>query len=368
VPAPAFRFLLPLLRDAEHARRLTLSDWDRALRLGRQARLLGLIGHRLAASETLWAALPPQVQGHLQAAIHYSAHRLQLVKMELSALDAALPPDAHFVLLKGAAYAAQALEFARGRLPNDVDLLVRRGDLDRVEAALHAAGWEPEANNDYDERYYREWSHELPPMRKPGHALEVDLHHTIAPVTSRTRADDALLFRDLVTLPGSRFFVLDPRDQLLHAAIHLFQDTELDGRLRDLVDIDGLIRRQLTDEADWAELLMRAERHRASRMLWYALHYCAAWLGTPVPAGLPLAPPPAAARRLMDWVLPRNCLPRLPDRAPGVTERIAAGVARVRYHCLRMPPGLLLRHLAHKGSRAVARWRSGGRRLTHYRA
>jgi hypothetical protein len=281
--------------------------------------------------------------------------------MELRALDAALPADAGVVLLKGAAYAAQALEFSRGRLPNDLDLLVRRSDLDRVEAALKAAGWESEAKNDYDERYYREWSHELPPMRKAGHALEVDLHHTIAPVTSRSRADDALLFRDLVALPGSRFFVLDPRDQILHAAIHLFQDTELDGRLRDLADIDGLIRRHLTDESDWAALLMRAERHRAARMLWYALHYCAAWLGTPVPAGLPLAPPPAAARRLMDWVLSRNCLPRLPDRAPDMAERMAAGVARVRYHCLRMPPGLLLRHLAHKGSLAVARWRPTGR-------
>lgn len=360
-PAPAFRYLLPVLRDAEYASQLTLSDWDRTLRLGRQARLLGLIGHRLAASEALWAALPPPVQGHLRAAIQYSAHRMQMVKMELRALDNALPADARVVLLKGAAYAAQALEFARGRMPNDVDLLVRRSDLDRLEAALRAAGWASEAKNDYDERYYREWSHELPPMRKPGHTLEVDLHHTIAPVTSRSRADDALLFRDLATLPGSRFFVLDPRDQILHAAIHLFQDTELDGRLRDLVDIDGLIRRHLTADVDWAVLLERAERHRASRMLWYALHYCAAWLGTPVPSGLPLAPPAVAARRLMDWVLCRNCLPRLPDRAPGVTERMAAGVARVRYHCLRMPPGLLLRHLAHKGSLAVARWRPAGR-------
>ena len=36
-------------------------------------------------------------------------------------------------------YIVQGLELARGRLPNDVDLMVSRDDLDRAEAALLAA-------------------------------------------------------------------------------------------------------------------------------------------------------------------------------------------------------------------------------------
>ncbi len=280
-----------------------------------------------------------------------------------------MPPDNRVILLKGAAYIAQSIPSSRGRIPNDVDLLVRRADLDAVEAALVAGGWESEVTDTYDQRYYREWSHELPPMRYPGHALEVDLHHTIAPVTSRTRADDALLFADLVALPNSRYFVLDPRDQVIHAAIHLFQDTELDGRLRDLVDIDGLIRHHLRTEADWTALLSRAETHRASRVLWYALHYSRSWLGTPIPDRSWPSAPGALARRGMNWLLAGNFLPRIPDRSPSPGERLAASVAQIRYHLLRMPPNLLMRHFLQRTWMTVRARRSapgdakGGARL-----
>ena len=363
-PWPAARHLLPLLQDARHCRTMLLADWDDTIRLARQARVLGPVAHRLRDQDELWASLHPRVRGHLQAAIHYSAYRLQLLRIEMHALDAALPRDLPVALLKGASYLLQNLPMARGRMPNDVDILVARADLDAAEAALRSAGWKMEAKSAYDERYYREWSHELPPMRYPGHPLEVDLHHTIAPVTSRTRADDELLFEGLRSVPGSRFLVLDPCDQVIHAAIHLFQDSELHGQLRGLVDVDGLVRQHLGDNSvAWRRLVDRAERHRAARVLWYALHYGRGWLGTPVPEELALEPPPRWARWGMDWVFSRACPPRIPDVPPRLVERLADGLGLLRYHRLRMPPTLLARHVLHKTRmtltpRAWARGRS----------
>lgn len=349
----AGRHLLPLLRDSAHATAMSLADWDDTLRLARQARLSALIGLRLQAAGQPWAALPPPVQGVLRAAIHHAAQRRHSVHRALQALERVLPAGVQVTLLKGAAYVAQDLAFSHGRLPNDVDLLVARTALDETEAALQAAGWAPASVDAYDQRYYREWSHELPPLRCVGHELELDLHHTIAPVTSRTRADDGLLFADLQPVPDSRYRVLHPADQIIHAAIHLFQDTELDGRLRDLVDIDGLIRHHLRAPEDWEGLLRRAAAHRALPVLSAALHYCAAWLGTPLPKTLPLPQPGVAARRVLDWLMRFNCLPRLPDRAPTPAERLAAVLGRGRYHLRRMPPGLLLRHLLHRGWRSL---------------
>jgi hypothetical protein len=60
----------------------------------------------------------------------------------------------------------------------------------------------------------------------------------------------------------------------------------------------------------------------------------------------------------MDWIFPRTCLPRLPDAAPGLGHRLAGQVAQLRYHRLRMPAGLLMRHLAHKAWAAVPTRRS----------
>lgn len=358
---PACRHLLPLLRDSGHVASMTLRDWDETLRLARAARLLGTLAQRLMADDALWVQVPAPAQGHLRASRNTAAHRAQLLRMELRALDAVLPSDVPVVLLKGAAYLMQDLTFARGRLPGDVDLLVRRGHLDEVEQALRTAGWVSQVASDYDQRYYREWSHELPPMRAPGHALEVDLHHAIAPVTSRCRGDTELLFADATVLPGTRFAVPCAEDQFIHAAIHLFQDTELDVRLRDLVDLDGLLAR--IDFGDGgARFRHRVEAHGAGRLVWHALLHCRRWLGTEVPAGAWPAPPSAFERRVLAWIVPRVCLPRLPDRASTLAERLARRVAQLRYHWMRMPPALLLRHAAHKLGQSLPGARRGAAR------
>ncbi len=353
----AFAHLLPLLRNVEHARNMSLADWDDTLRLARQARLLGVLAHRIKANDAAWSVLPPAVLGHVRSALNYATYRAQLVRLELDAVQPQLPPGVRVVLLKGAAYLMQGLPAALGRTPNDVDLMVSREQLDKVERALRDGGWESEVVDDYDQRYYRELSHELPPMRKPGHALELDLHHTIAPVTSRTRADDALLYAGLVALPASRFCVLHPCDQVIHAAIHLFQDSELDGRLRELVDIDALIHSHLRKPDDWLRLAERARAHRAQTVLWYGLHFAREWLGTPVPDEALSRAPSTAAQRSMTWVFSRASLPRVPDEGMPLSVRLAMLVGRVRYHRLRMPAGLMLRHLWHK---AIMRRLSGG--------
>ena len=100
--AEVLHYLLPLLRDIDRAADWPLTHWDRSLRLARQSRLLGLLAHRLAARPELLSRVPEPVQGHLRGAINYSAHRAQMVRMELAALAAALPPAMPVVLLKGA--------------------------------------------------------------------------------------------------------------------------------------------------------------------------------------------------------------------------------------------------------------------------
>ncbi len=350
---PCMHELLALLADPRHVHNMGLPEWDKTIRLARQARLLGVLAQRIQSRNELLAAVPECVLGHLRSATAFAAYRGHLLRLELAALAEALPPELPVAVLKGAAYMLQKLDLARGRLPNDVDLMVAHSDLDGAETALRSAGWEFEEIDAYTERYYRQWSHELPPLRFPGHPLEVDLHHTITPVTGRLRPDTALLLADLQTLPGERFLVLHPLDQILHAAVHLFQDSDLRAHLRDLVDIDGLIRAHVHSHQDWQTLTARAVRHQLERPLWYALRYCRAWLATAVPEDLPLAAPPTAVIRLFDWVFPRCTLPRVPDQPVGISRRAAERLGTLRHQWLRLPPGLLLRQLAHKGMRRL---------------
>src|SRR5690606_29818819 len=122
-----------------------------------------------------------------------------------------------------------------GRFSSDIDILVDRAELQLAEATLMAAGWEPMKIAAYDQRYYRDWMHELPPLRHGERGTVIDVHHTILPLTSRLKPDAARLVAAARPVDGV-IHVLDAPDMLLHSAVHLFQDGEIRGYLRDLLD------------------------------------------------------------------------------------------------------------------------------------
>jgi hypothetical protein len=300
--------------------------------------------------------VPPYVVPHFTSEERVARHRRQMALWEMECLAEALEDlDAPVVLLKGAAYIAQALPIADGRLLSDVDLLVHRSKLEEAEHALTSAGWASNKLDPYDQHYYRAWSHELPPMRLPAHPLEIDLHHTILPPTGRIPIDADALVRDAQPLADSRFSVLCPEDQIVHACVHLFQDSDCSERLRDLIDVDGLMRHFAVDEASWDRLLSRVALHGAGRPFWYSLRYAQSLLGTPVPSDVLAraggSAPPQPLRGMMDALVPRVLGPVHPDLRSPTSLRFARWLLYVRSHWLRMPPGLLARHLTTKWMR-----------------
>ena len=306
-------------------------------------------------------SVPLRVRHHLLGAETEARYLRQMTRYEVASVaDVLHPIGVPCVLLKGAAYIAQELPIADGRNPRDLDLMVPRPRLQEAEQALRGHGWMFDAKlTEYDQHYYRAWSHELPPLRRPGHAFEVDLHHTILPPIGRLKPDVARLIADSIEVPGSCFRVLRPADQVLHAAVHLFQDSDCVGKLRDLVDIDGLVRHfaERDGERFWRDLGGSTAAHGLGRPLWYALAFCRAWLETPIPDTLwrkVLAHPPSAPVRSLMMSLAGGVLPPVhPDAEPGMADQFAASLLEFRALWLRMPPWTLAYHGASKAVRAV---------------
>ncbi|MCV2218823.1 nucleotidyltransferase domain-containing protein [Thauera sp. Sel9] len=335
-----------LLQGIAGPLQLAESDWEYVLRL---ARMSGLHG-RLAAANKDNPALPAPIRRHLLSAERMCAFNQQMLKGELSSLAELCDGQFPVVLLKGSAYFLQGHAFTRGRFVSDVDLLVPREHLRSMEQRLRSAGWKPAELDPYDERYYRDWSHETPPMRFPGHFLEVDLHHAITPVTTRLRFDPAPLFETSQALPGTPFRALSLEDQVLHACLHCFQDGDLSLRLREVADIDGLLQ-SAAGLHGFAECLAdRAARLGLQRPLWYGLHFAHAWMGT-LQAQEVLArleAPPAVCRAAMERLVPLAMLPSDPDFPPSAGVHLARLAMLTRYHLQRMPLRMLLPHLARK--------------------
>jgi hypothetical protein len=343
--APELKHLLHGMHDVIRA---DLPCWERILRL---ARMTGLHG-RLAAANNDRASVPASIQRHLLSADRISRFNAQMLHAELHALAPLCTGEFPVIALKGSAYAMQHLSVASGRFVSDVDLLVPRAHVRNMEQRLLEAGWEATELGAYDERYYRDWSHETPPMRFPGHFLEVDLHHAITPVTGSLAFDPAPLFERSEPIPGTPFRTLAAEDQLLHACLHCFHDGDLGLRVREVVDIDGLAREFSTRPGFWDTLLARANELGLERPLWYGLHYASSWLGCPVPNAVmaALRAPSRLTRRTMDRLLPLAMLPSDPDGPPPMKVSLARNAMLVRYHLLRMPLHMLLPHLARKAA------------------
>lgn len=348
----AYQQLFLGLADPVSLLELSEAEWNRLLPLARSVRLFSRLA-ALAESQSLLSRFPPKITTHLDGALRFAAHRQRQILWELRQLERTLRGTGVQVLvLKGTGYLIAGLRASRGRLFGDVDLLVPRAELDAVEAALWAAGWQSAVLSDHDERYYREWMHEIPPMRHPERQIEVDVHHTISPLTARIKVDAGPLFAAAVSVEGHGFQVPAPTDMVLHSAVHLFYGGEFDQGLRDLSDLDLLMREFAECHPGfWRELFERAELLNLQRPLFYAVRYSHRFIGTPVPDEVlaqtaPYSPGPVVLG-VMDALLKSALLPVNPAVPRGWSAR-ARRVLWIRSHLLKMSPGLLLYHTAQK--------------------
>jgi hypothetical protein len=332
-------FALQLTRLlADPARAAEVRDWTAILSCARAESLGGTLAFRL-----LGQTLPDDVERVMADARRASGtvrtEALWEAEMARRALALLGIP---VILLKGTAYAAAGLGASQGRSIGDLDILVPRAALPKVEQALLATGWEWVKEDAYDDLYYRRWMHELPPLIHRARDKMIDVHHTILPLTARPKPDaEALIADSLMLEDGLR--VLGPPDMVVHAAAHLFADGDLAGGLRNLWDIDRLMRQfARQDEAFWPVLHERAARHGVLASVHRAGRMANDLYGTPVPESWRVwdSADPLYRARLLGrdgWGRP--------------TRRLLRFGFYVRSHVLRMPPAMLARHLWTKARR-----------------
>ena len=350
VRAPWERLVRALTEPAAMAG-FDLADWDALVPQAYAAGLLGRLA-ALARRAGIEAAIPLPVQRHLNAAYTVAAQQERAVHWELTQLSAALAETGGpVVLLKGAAYAAAGLAPGPGRLFSDIDLLVPREQLAATEAALMLGGWNSSSHDPYEQRYYRQWMHELPPMTHIKRQTVLDLHHNILPETARIQTRPDLILAGARPLPGyPRFSIPAPVDLVLHSATHLFHEGEWEHGLRDLVDLDALLREHGREPVFWDRLFERAAQLNLGRPLFYALRCAERILHTPCPSDMTRRCPPVpgkAHRALMDALFVAafaTAHHSFRTRLSGVAEF----ALYVRSHWLRMPLPLLLPHLVRK--------------------
>lgn len=142
--------------------------------------------------------------------------------------------------------------------------------------------------------------------------------------------------------------LLSPPDMIVHAATHLFADGDLAGGLRNLWDIDRLLRDFAVAPGFWPALHERAARHQMLAPVQRAGRLASDLYGTPVPESW----------RAWDSADPLFKARLLARDGWGRATRPALRFGfYLRSHALRMPPLMLARHLWTKAHRKQERAR-----------
>jgi hypothetical protein len=343
--------LVEALRKPSTVPAMDLTTLDTLVRQARRTNLLAKLAYRLEA-EGLLDLVPAQPRAHFVAARIFADKHRRDVHFEIRRLERALAAFPKVVLLKGAAYAAADLPAARGRVFSDIDLMVPKERLVEAETALRNHGWTARDVNEYDDRYYRTWMHQIPPLSHFHRETVIDVHHTIVPETARTPVAADKLIGAAIRLPESpNMHVLAPADMVLHSAVHLFDGGEFDIGPRDLSDLHDLFTHFGAQPEFWSTLWRRAQETGLTRALFLAVHFTRDLLGTNVPAAL-LADLDAyrRAHRGLGMLMPlmaRGVQPPHRSAAGGMTG-LARWLLYVRGHYQRMPLRLLIPHLVRK--------------------
>ena len=330
-------------------------EWNDLVLCARQKGLLPRLAAALAHRELL-DRVPYKVRTMLRAAMIAADSSQTAIRFEINRVMRALRRvEAPVILLKGSAYVMAGLAPARGRFVGDLDLMVPLAKIEEVEQTLIVKGWAASDMEEYDQHYYREWMHEVPPLQHPERETPVDLHHTIAPRTSRVHPDAGALFDASVTIGNTQLRVLSPADMVLHSGVHLFDD-EVAMPLRDLFDLHDLLCQFGALPGFWQELRARAQLHGLGRPLYYILRNTRRYLRTPIPPeveqGAAAYAPGFLLGILMDWLFAAY-FSSAPAKRNSWGHSLARWALYLRVHWLRMPTYMLVRHLAVKAWRRV---------------
>ena len=338
------RLLVRALRDPASTSALGAEDWTALLAIARAESLIGSLAYRLKD-----VPVPARVEAALDVARcdadRARRHALWEAEMAWRALQ---PLGVPVILLKGTAYVAAGLQAGVGRSIGDLDILVPRDSLDRVQEALLAAGWEWVKESAYDDLYYRQWMHELPPLIHRERDRMIDVHHTILPLTARPKPLPLHLI-DRSRPLDSELRVLSPEHMILHAAAHLIADGDLKGGLRNLWDIDRLCREFSGQQEDfYLSVVEEAYAHELQSAVMRALRLTQQIFGTPLKAYESPSrfsfEEQSSDRYFRARLLARNGWGQ-------ETRRALRFGFYVRSHLLRMPPLMLARHLWIKARR-----------------
>jgi hypothetical protein len=234
------------------------------------------------SSTPLAYSIPEDVKQHLRWVMFMTtARNLQMYKVLAHVISAFQKESIDVILLKGPYLAATVYPNIGARAFSDLDLLVKRIDLPKVEACFHTMNFFIPFEEQHPRELDKKHNFHLPFTDGKGSIVEIhwDFEREI-------RFSNKSLIREFWANAEKKSFdffevkVLSLEDTLLtlclHYAYHLL------GMLGILSDIDKFVS-FYKEKLNWEKFLLTAKKHALSRVAYLSLYYAAELFDTDIP-------------------------------------------------------------------------------------
>lgn len=341
--------LIDLITRKKSALQLEKSDWCGVVALARQLGFLPFL-YQIALEENALKLIPSSVASQLKSSNYELLKQHDSVNWHLLQLRKDNPAALKITLLKGAAYIVGGKKNAQYRLLSDIDLLVEKKFLNDAEFWLFINGFAVSISDEYDDYYYRQWMHELPPFVNSKSGLVVDLHHNLLPISSKRHIDASLIIDNGVELEQN-LVVPNDEDLIIHSAVHLIQDSVFNRSLRDLCDQYWLLSDFIDRNRTSTSLIERAKSLSLGIDLAKSLSLMSEVLGRSL-SNEELAFVEQMLRRKRLWIVEKKCYVIMLHQ-PVVSEwkvehHAASFYLFIKSHLIKMPVKLLIKHAGMK--------------------
>jgi hypothetical protein len=261
-------------------------DWDSLLKTAAWHRLTPLVSHHLR-SPGLAPLVPPAMIAKLSGVHYQSLARNMLLQDELCRLLAAFnKAGVPVIILKGSALLDSVYKDISLRPMSDLDLLVRPGDLGRVEALV--LGMDYAYLTKKGNGAVSEGNRHLPNLGNQKKGIFIEVHQHIVSTGDPGYFDISEFWARArpVRKQNTDALAFAPEDMLLHLAIKFLSDRRFQSQaaLGQLCDISETIKHH-ADSLDWELIVSVSTSKGFAAGMHSVLYGCQRVLGTAVPAG-----------------------------------------------------------------------------------
>lgn len=349
--------LIKVIQSPTIIKSFTARDWNLLLRQANSAKMLTRLAYSFNVHDLI-SIVPEKILNHINSEKIKVAHLHTQVNQEVEELNQLFNKlNINAIYLKGTAYLLANLPLAQGRYFSDIDILLAKDEIAKVEIALKCQGWKSQKTDDHDQAYYRNYMHEIPPMQHILRGTVIDIHHNILPVCNANKVDIDLLSAGALKLSRNNAhnhhsYVLAPAAMFLHSAVHLFHEGELEQGLRGLSDLDILFSYFQENDSNFSQQLIDlSKKTNQQQSLFFAWRYLAKIFNNELPTTAQTFVDnyqlEISNLKAIDFIY-TNLFTAHHNTTASWRFYLAVQLAYWRAHLLRMPLRLLIPHLLKK--------------------